>query len=107
MSQTVESQTVDPHTGEILDRTTATATGALADLLDSSSFLASLRELDDRIAQADREIGVLKENIKVSRNYREALVAELRATARGDRALPFGEPEPATPPASAPQKGTA
>lgn len=101
------TERVDRATGEILDQTTVTATGSLAELLDSSSFRASLRELDDRIAQADREIGVLKENLKVSRKYREGLVAELRATARGDRALPFGEPEPATPPASAPQKGTA
>lgn len=98
---------VDRATGEILDQTTVTATGSLAELLDSSSFRASLRELDDRIAQADREIGVLKENLKAARQHREGLISELRATARGDRALPFGEPEPATPPASDPKKGRA
>ena len=85
------ADTIDRATGEILDHTTVMATGSLAELLDAASFRASLRELDARIAQADREIGVLKENLKVSRKYREGLVAELRAAARGDRALPFEE----------------
>ena len=83
------TERVDRATGEILDQTTVTATGPLAELLDSSSFLASLRELDAGIAQADREIGVLKENLKAARQHREGLVAQLRAVARGDRVLPF------------------
>jgi hypothetical protein len=101
------SETVDPRTGEILDRTTVTATGSLAELLDASSFRASLRELDARIAQADREIDVLKENLKVSRRHRESLVAELRAAARGDRALPFDDGSPRTTPASDSKEGPA
>lgn len=73
-------------------------TGEIHDL---AQFISAMRDLDVRIAMADRTIGELKENLKTARKHREGLVAELRAAARGDRALPF---EPAT---SDPQKGTA
>lgn len=80
------SQAVNTKTGELLDVT---------------AFMAAMRDLDFHIAMADRTIGELKENLKTARKHREGLVAELRAAARGDRALPF------EPPTSDPQKGTA
>lgn len=83
--------TVDPSTGEIVEHTTFTATGTLAGLLDSTKFREQLRDLDQRIAEADDSIFLMKENLKTARKYREKLVAELRAAARGDRALPFTE----------------
>ena len=79
-------------------------TGEIHDLAD---FMGALRALDQRIAEADKGIGELKAQLKITRQHREGLISELRATARGDRALPFGEPEPATPPASDPKKGSA
>lgn len=71
--------TVNPQSGE---------------LLDAERFFAALRELDARIATVDADIRLLRENLKVSRRHREGLVAELRAAARGDRALPFPEDPP-------------
>lgn len=68
------SLTVDPRTGEITD---------------AATFMLALRDLDERIALADNAIGELKENLKIARRHREGLVSELRAAARGDRALPF------------------
>ena len=68
------SLTVDPRTGEITD---------------AAMFMLALRDLDERIALADNAIGELKENLKIARRHREGLVSELRAAARGDRALPF------------------
>ena len=103
----MKKERVDRATGEILDQTTVTATGSLAGLIDSTKFRGQLRDIDARISQADREIGVLKENLKVSRKYRESLVAKLRSAARGDRVLPFDEPAPSTPPASDTKKGLA
>lgn len=90
------SDRVDPTTGEILEHTTFAATGTLAGLLDSSKFREQLRELelDAAIATADFNIGNLKEDLKNARGYREKLVTELRAVARGERALPL-EPSPA------------
>lgn len=85
------SETVDPSTGEILDRTTVTATGSLAALIDTAEFREQLRDLEVRIQQADDTIDLLKENLKFARRHREGLVAELRAAARGDRALPFND----------------
>lgn len=64
------------------------------ELLDAVAFFAALRDLDARIAKVDADIGILRENLKVSRRHREGLVAELRAAARGDRALPFTEDPP-------------
>jgi len=88
------SQTLDPTTGEILDRTTFTATGTLANLLDLTEFRKELCDLDARIATADFNIGNLKEDLKNARKFRERLITELRAVARGERALPL-EPSPA------------
>lgn len=87
------SDRVDRETGEILDQTTFVATGTLAGLLDSTQFREQLRDLDARIADADSNIDVLREHLKDARRYREQLVAALRATARGDRTLPF-DPSP-------------
>jgi hypothetical protein len=61
-------------------------TGELHDL---ATFMEQMRDLDSRIADADTNIDILRENLKTARQYREMLVAELRAAARGDRALPF------------------
>jgi hypothetical protein len=83
------SETVDPTTGEIFDRTTITATGTLANFLDSTKFREELRDLDARIAAADVNIDNLKEDLKSARKFRELLVDELRAIARGERALPL------------------
>lgn len=95
------TERVDRATGEIIDRTTFTATGTLASLLDATKFREQLRDLDQRIADADTNIDVLKEHLKDARRYREQLVAALRATSRGDQTLPF------EPSATDPQKGTA
>jgi uncharacterized small protein (DUF1192 family) len=73
------SPTVNTKTGEILD---------------AADFMTALPELDARIAAEDDEIGRLRENLKLARRHREGLVAELRAAARGDRALPFIEDPP-------------
>jgi hypothetical protein len=56
---------------------------------DSAQLLDAMRDLDARLSEADDEIGRLKENLKIARRHREGLVSELRATARGERALPF------------------
>lgn len=96
------SERVDRATGEIIDRTTFTATGTLASLLDATKFREQLRDLDAAIATADITIGNLKKDLKNARAYRENLVAALRATARGDQALPYDEPAN-----SDPQKGPA
>lgn len=66
--------------------TVNTRTGEIRDL---ATVMEQLRDLDARIARADEEIGALKENLKTARRHREGLVAELRAAARGERALPF------------------
>lgn len=82
-------------------------------LFDATGFLSTLRDLDLRIAQVDKSIAELKDDMKTAKKHREGLVAELRATARGDRPLPFdGQTPPIwTPasddPASDPQKGSA
>lgn len=60
--------------------------GEIGDVL---GFMERLRDLDARIAKADDEIGMLKENLKTARSHREGLVTELRAVARGERALPL------------------
>lgn len=96
------SERVHQATGEITYGTTFTATGTLAGLLDATKFREQLRDLDAAIATADFNIGNLKEDLKNARAYREKLVAALRATARGDQALPYDEPAN-----SDPQKGTA
>ena len=70
----------------------STETGEITDAL---SFMEQLREIDASIAKADRAIGSLKEELKFARSHREGLVAELRAVARGERALPL-EPETRT-----------
>jgi prefoldin subunit 5 len=67
---------------------------ATGELLDATHFMEALRDLDERIDAADAAIDALKENLKTARRHREGLVTELRAVARGERALPF-EPSPA------------
>lgn len=75
---TASPEIVSIHTGEITD---------------TLSFMERLRDLDSSIALADHTIGTLKEDLKTARRHREGLVTELRATARGERALPL-EPSP-------------
>lgn len=93
------TQAVDKETGQ---------------LFDATGFLGALRDLDLRIAQVDKSIAELKDDLKAAKKHRDGLVAELRATARGDRPLPFGDQVPPsiwTPssqdPASDTQKDTA
>lgn len=73
------SQAVNVRTGEVID---------------AAVFIDTLRDLDARIAEADTRIGELKENLKLAREHREGLVAELRSVARGERALPFNDEPP-------------
>lgn len=63
------------------------------EIKDAAAFFDALRDLDARIVEADRVVGELKENLKIARRHREGLVTELRATARGERALPFTDPQ--------------
>ena len=72
---------VDPSTGEIVD---------------AAAVFARLRDLDFEIVQADELIDLLKDRLRSARQHRENLVSELRAAARGDRALPFDESKPPT-----------
>ena len=67
-----------------------TATGELQDR-GFAEFMESLRDLDQRIAEADDAIGAAKEALKTAKQHREGLVSELRASARGERVLPLAD----------------
>jgi hypothetical protein len=64
------------------------------EVTDAAEFIDALRDLDARIVEADRVVGELKENLKIARRHREGLVSELRAVARGERALPLFSDDP-------------